>query len=77
MTRRDGELVLTGVFQSAGESPQQVVEEIRSLCGWNLKVAPDLAWIPPATNNEIAMLRVFDPERFFLGRATGEKDDRV
>jgi acyl CoA:acetate/3-ketoacid CoA transferase alpha subunit/acyl CoA:acetate/3-ketoacid CoA transferase beta subunit len=67
--RRDGELVLTGVFQSAGESPEVVVEEIRSLCGWNLRVADDLAWIPAATEEELATLRVFDPERFFLGRA--------
>ena len=68
--RRDGELVLTGVFQSAGPSPAAVVEEIRSRCGWSLRVADDLAWIAPATGDELAMLRVFDPERFFLGRAT-------
>ncbi len=66
--RRDGELVLTGVFQSAGPSPAAVVEEIRARCGWSLSVANDLAWIAPATGDELAMLRVFDPERFFLGR---------
>jgi acyl CoA:acetate/3-ketoacid CoA transferase beta subunit len=67
--RRDGELVLTEVFQSAGDSPEAVVEEIRSLCGWSLRVADDLAWIPPASPEQVSMLRVFDPERFFLGRA--------
>ena len=66
--RRDGELVLTGVFQSAGATPRAVVEEIRSLCGWALRLAPELDWIPPATEEELTMLRVFDPERFFLGR---------
>jgi acyl CoA:acetate/3-ketoacid CoA transferase alpha subunit/acyl CoA:acetate/3-ketoacid CoA transferase beta subunit len=71
--RRDGQLVLTGVFQSAGESPQQVVEEIRTLCGWKLEVAPEVNWISPATPEELALLRVFDPERFFLGRATGDR----
>lgn len=65
--RRDGELVLTGVFQSAGETPEAVVSEIRSLCGWDLQVAPDLDWLPPATSEELTMLRLFDPERFFLG----------
>jgi acyl CoA:acetate/3-ketoacid CoA transferase alpha subunit/acyl CoA:acetate/3-ketoacid CoA transferase beta subunit len=74
--RRDGELVLTGVFQSAGASPEAVVEEIRSRCGWSLRVADDLAWIPGATDEELAMLRVFDPERFFLGRATTASPDR-
>ncbi|MCP4907425.1 MAG: glutaconate CoA-transferase [bacterium] len=69
--RREGRLVLTGVFQSAGESPQEVVEEIRALCGWSLEVAPELDWIPPASREELALLRVFDPERFFLGRLTG------
>ena len=68
--RRDGELVLTGVFQSAGPSPAAVVEEIRSRCGWSLRVASDLAWIEAASDDELAMLRVFDPERFFLGRTT-------
>lgn len=67
--RRDGELVLTEVFQSAGDSPQAVVEEIRSLCGWPLRVADELAWVPAASEEQVAMLRVFDPERAFLGRA--------
>lgn len=67
--RRDGELVLTGVFQSAGPSPGAVVERIRARCGWPLRVADELAWIEKATADELAMLRVFDPERAFLGRA--------
>lgn len=67
--RRGGELVLTGVFASAGPDRQAVVEAIRARCGWPLAVADELAWIPPASDDEVAMLRVFDPERFFLGRA--------
>lgn len=67
--KRDGELVLTGVFESAGPDPQAVVEAIRARCGFALRVADDLAWIPKATDEELAMLRVFDPERFFLGKA--------
>jgi acyl CoA:acetate/3-ketoacid CoA transferase beta subunit len=75
--RRDGELVLTGVFQSAGESPEAVVDEIRSLCGWDLEVATNLDWLPPATDEELAMLRLFDPERFFLGRAPSPNDEQT
>ncbi len=67
--RRDGELVLTEVFQSAGDSPEDVVEEIRASCGWPLRVADDLAWVPAAGEEQLAILRVFDPERVFLGRA--------
>jgi len=68
---RDGELVLTGVFRSAGPNREHAVEAIRARCGWPLRVADDLAWLEPATPDELAMLRVFDPERFFLGRAGG------
>jgi len=63
-----GELVLTGAFESAGESREAVVEQIRERCGWELRVADDIAWHPRASEDEIAMLRVFDPARAFLGK---------
>lgn len=62
------ELTLTAAFESAGESPEAVVEQIRARCGWRLRVADDLAWLPRATPDELATLRVFDPARAFLGR---------
>jgi len=67
--KREGdELVLTGVFQSAGASREDVVAKIRERCGWELLVADDLEWLSPATDEELATLRVFDPERSFLGK---------
>ncbi len=66
--RREGELVLTGVFASAGASKQAAVEAIRARCGWPLVVAEDVVVLPPPTLEEVVMLRLFDPERFFLGR---------
>ena len=66
----DGELVLTGVFESAGPSREAVVEQIRENCGWPLRVADELAWLPGASDEELAMLRVFDPARAFLGKGT-------
>jgi len=64
----DDELVLTGVFESAGDTPGAVVERIQERCGWPLTVSNDLAWLPRATEEELAMLRVFDPARAFLGK---------
>jgi acyl CoA:acetate/3-ketoacid CoA transferase alpha subunit/acyl CoA:acetate/3-ketoacid CoA transferase beta subunit len=67
--RRDGELVLTGVFEGAAENKQQAVEAIRSRCKFSLRVAGELSVLPGATKHELALLRVFDPERMFLGKS--------
>ncbi|MCE2392559.1 MAG: glutaconate CoA-transferase [Proteobacteria bacterium] len=62
------ELVLTGYFDD-GRPPDEVVEEIRGRCGWELRVAGELEALPPASAEELALLRVYDPERLFLGKA--------
>jgi acyl CoA:acetate/3-ketoacid CoA transferase alpha subunit/acyl CoA:acetate/3-ketoacid CoA transferase beta subunit len=62
------ELVLTGYFAATGLDRTQAVAEIRRRCGWDLKVADELQELPPATAEELALLRLFDPERFFLGK---------
>jgi acyl CoA:acetate/3-ketoacid CoA transferase alpha subunit/acyl CoA:acetate/3-ketoacid CoA transferase beta subunit len=62
------ELVLTGVFESAGASAAEVIEQIRARCGWPLQVAESVVLLPRATEQEIAMLRLFDPTRAFLGK---------
>jgi acyl CoA:acetate/3-ketoacid CoA transferase alpha subunit len=67
--KRGGErLILTGYFRSAGRDRDAIVNTIRERCGWNLQVADDLEELPPVTPEELALLRVFDPERFFLGK---------
>jgi len=65
-----GELVLTGYCVAEGRSREQIVASIRERCGWELKVAETLEALDPPTAQELALLRVFDPERFFLGKAT-------
>jgi acyl CoA:acetate/3-ketoacid CoA transferase alpha subunit/acyl CoA:acetate/3-ketoacid CoA transferase beta subunit len=62
-------LVLTGYFRSAGSDRDEVLGAIRERCGWELEVADDLEELTPATEEELALLRVFDPERSFLGRS--------
>ncbi len=67
--RRGGELVLTAVFESAGATPGEAVVAIRARCGFAPRVADDLEVLPRATPGELAALRIFDPERCFLGEA--------
>ncbi len=64
-----GELVLTGWFAAAGADEAAVVREIRERSGFEPRIAPRLERLAPATPAEIAWLRIYDPERSFLGRA--------
>jgi len=70
--KRGGEtLMLTGWFRNAGADRDETVGKIRERCGWDLQVSDDLEELAPATSEELAMLRVFDPERNFLGKPGG------
>ncbi len=66
--RGGDEFVLTGYFGLDGMSREDAVREIKDRCGWDLEVADDVTALPPATGEELALLRLFDPERFFLGK---------
>jgi acyl CoA:acetate/3-ketoacid CoA transferase alpha subunit/acyl CoA:acetate/3-ketoacid CoA transferase beta subunit len=66
--KREGELVLTGYTESAGPDRESVIEEIRSRCAFDLRVAEDLEALGAPSEEELALLRVFDPDRLFLGR---------
>ena len=66
--RGGDEFVLTGYFGLDGLSREEAVREIKDRCGWALQVADDVCELAPATSEELALLRLFDPERFFLGK---------
>lgn len=66
--RGGDELVLTGYFAAMGRDRAQAVAAIRQRCGWDLKVSDELQELQPASAEELSLLRVFDPERFFLGK---------
>ena len=63
----DGALRLTGVFGNRPEA--QAVEVARAACGWDLAVAPRLRRFESPTADELALIRLFDPRRYFLGDA--------
>lgn len=70
LEKRDGELVLTGYFPKAGDSPESAVAAIRGGCGWDLEVAGDLERVEEPTRSELMSARMFDPHSFFLGKGT-------
>src|SRR6266481_5365434 len=64
-TTENGDLTLTGLF---GEGPEAAaVQAAREACGWDLQVAPTLRRFDPPTAEELALVRLFDPRRYFLG----------
>ncbi len=60
-----GDLALTGVY--AGVPEADAVRAAREACGWELAVAPVLRRFEPPTLEELRLVRVFDPRRYFLG----------
>jgi len=66
--RREGSLVLVALFEDEARDTADALEHIRARCGFELRVADDLARLPAARPDEVATLRIFDPERAFLGR---------
>jgi acyl CoA:acetate/3-ketoacid CoA transferase beta subunit/acyl CoA:acetate/3-ketoacid CoA transferase alpha subunit len=58
--KRDGELVLCAL------APGASVDEIRALCGWELRVADQLPVLEPPTADEVGALRRWDPRGWFL-----------
>ncbi len=64
-----GELVLTAWFAGASADEASAVQRIREQCGFEPRIAPRLERLAAATPAEIAWLRIYDPERSFLGRA--------
>jgi len=64
-----GELVLTGIFPNpACRGEDETVQYIKDQCGWELKVAGELVQVSPPSLKELMLLRLFDPDRKFLGK---------
>jgi acyl CoA:acetate/3-ketoacid CoA transferase alpha subunit/acyl CoA:acetate/3-ketoacid CoA transferase beta subunit len=64
------EFSLTGVIQDGKSTPDETIRSIKAQCGWDLKVAPSLRTIGLPTAEEMALLRLFDPQKFFLSEST-------
>jgi acyl CoA:acetate/3-ketoacid CoA transferase alpha subunit/acyl CoA:acetate/3-ketoacid CoA transferase beta subunit len=62
-----GELILTGLVGDGAEGA--LVATARERCGWDVKIAPTLRRFAPPTGDELRLMRLFDPRRYFLGDA--------
>lgn len=63
------ELVLTGLFPNPRcQGEEETVRHIKEQCGWELKVVKEPVWIDPPSLEELMLIRIFDPERKFLGK---------
>ncbi|MBI4483357.1 MAG: CoA-transferase [Acidobacteria bacterium] len=60
--RFDGE---SGEAYLASVHPGSSVEEVRWQTGWELKVAPDVTQTPPPNQEELRIIRRYDPEGFW------------
>ena len=65
--RESGRFVLTSVLGGQGDL-RQAVDAVRQECDWDFEVARDLVIEPEPSAAELRGLRLFDPERRFLGR---------
>jgi acyl CoA:acetate/3-ketoacid CoA transferase alpha subunit/acyl CoA:acetate/3-ketoacid CoA transferase beta subunit len=60
-----GELVLTRVWSGVPEA--EAVRAAREACGWELRVAPALRRVEPPEPDDLRLILLFDPRRYFLG----------
>ncbi len=61
------EFTLTALLPAPDTADADVLlERLRANCGWELRVAPDLAVEPMPTLDELLNARIFDPRRYFL-----------
>ncbi len=59
------ELRLTAIYGDGSET--DAVTRAREACGWDLAVAPRLSRVEAPTADELGLIRLFDPRRYFLG----------
>ena len=65
----DGRFILTVIIKPEdGADENRCIEKIRANVGWELNVSPRLEMAAPPSQEELTLLRLFDPERFFIGK---------
>jgi acyl CoA:acetate/3-ketoacid CoA transferase alpha subunit/acyl CoA:acetate/3-ketoacid CoA transferase beta subunit len=63
----DAEFTLTKYFTGdASSSTEEMIRKIKENCGWNLKVAEKPIKVSPPALEELRLLRVFDPEKYYI-----------
>jgi hypothetical protein len=66
----DREFTLTGTLEDGKFLAEERVRVIKEQCQWELKIASQLKILGAPTPDELALLRLFDPHKFFLSEAS-------
>ena len=70
----DNEFTLTGYFESKETNMEKIISNFKNTSSWSFKIENNLKKISKPTENELKMLRFFDPDRHYLGPLPNEKD---
>lgn len=63
----EDEFTLTYYFDDSKDTPlEKIIKNIQSHCGWTIKAADKLNRFPDPDPKDLATLRMFDPDRYFL-----------
>jgi acyl CoA:acetate/3-ketoacid CoA transferase beta subunit len=63
----ENEFVLTKFFARRDNlSKDEIIKNIKDNCGWNLKISRQPLQVPLPLSDELRLLRVFDPEKYYL-----------
>ncbi|MBL0702112.1 MAG: hypothetical protein JJV91_01390 [Desulfosarcina sp.] len=68
----DSVFTLTGYFPCKEKNPEKIIKQFQKKSSWSFKVAKNLEEIKPPGQDELKMLRIFDPNRCYLGVLKGE-----
>ncbi|MBL0699891.1 MAG: hypothetical protein JJV92_03285 [Desulfosarcina sp.] len=63
----DSGFTLTGYFPSNEKNLEKIIEKFQKKSSWSFNVGKNLKEIKPPAHDELKMLRIFDPDRYYLG----------
>ncbi len=66
LKKQDGEFVLAKVFPGVKETTEKTVKYILRQTGWKLQVRDPVETTSPPTEEELNLIRLWDPNRSFL-----------
>ncbi len=61
-----GQFMLSAVLSQSNTGKMDLIAEALKTCGWDLSVGTNVEEIAPPTEAEIELLRLFDPEGYFI-----------
>ncbi len=66
LKKQDDELVLAKIFPGVKETTEKAIKYILRQTGWKLQTKDPVETIAPPANEELALIRLWDPNRSFL-----------